>query len=317
MLGTICLIGKTATPLGVEAMWRRIRGWEQLKSPMMTKDLSGNDATVRMVIPSTKKQSRSSEVPLSSLSLHSIPSAFVSPTTQLENPPSSGPQRHTIAMSPLKQQRLLWVHSAEPTGVRRRDKATMTKIRRHIMKDIGISRRKPQQNPQFVIEMGSPRMDSLVPPFWSQDPLSLLEQEWGMDSFSAYGMCFLAAEGKRLLGNADALTSEGFSFPFAFTSSAFLRHFKPIFSDPSVLKGIYHRSSARIRVMALERSMGTISCIEANVAKPSFDLATADRVIYAVLSVICYNVSGAHGLYRYFLLPEPLMIVPQAVEPRV
>ncbi|KAH6632852.1 hypothetical protein F5144DRAFT_630633 [Chaetomium tenue] len=193
-------------------------------------------------------------------------------------------------MNPSKPQRLLWVHSAEPTGVRRRDKTTMTKIRRHIMKDIGISRRKPQQNPQFVIEMGSHPVNSLLLPFWNQNPLSVLEQQWGMDSFSAYGMSFLAAEGKRLLGNADALTSEGFSFPFAFTSSAFLRHFKPIFSDPSMLKGIYHRSSARIRVMALERSMGTISCIEANVAKPSFDLATADRVIYAVLSVICYNL---------------------------
>ncbi|KAH6848223.1 hypothetical protein B0I37DRAFT_159238 [Chaetomium sp. MPI-CAGE-AT-0009] len=111
-----------------------------------------------------------------------------------------------------------------------------------------------------------------------------------MDNFSAYGMTLLAAEGKRLLCSADALTSEGFSFPFAFTSSAFLRHFRPIFSDPSVLKGIYHQSSARIRVMALERSLGTISCIEATVAKPSFDLVTADRVICAVLSIICYNL---------------------------
>jgi hypothetical protein len=180
----------------------------------------------------------------------------------------------------------------------------MTKIRRHIMKDIGISRRKPQQNPQFVVEIGSPdsppmnSKNSLLPPFWSQDPLSVLEQQWGMDTFSAYGMSLLAAEGKRLLGDADASTSAGFSFPFAFTSSAFLRHFRPIFSDPSVLKGIYHQSSARIRVMALERSLGTISCIEASVAKPSLDLATADRVICAVLSVICYNVSETHVLYH-------------------
>lgn len=222
-------------------------------------------------------------------------------------PPSLNAVPVTTAMSPSKQQRLLWVHSTEPTSVRRRDKTTMTKIRRHIMKDIGISRRKPQQNPQFVVKIGSPDSptslpmnyeNSLVSPFWSQDPLSVLEQQWGMDTFSAYGMSLLAAEGKRLLGDADWSTSGGFSFPFAFTSSAFLRHFRPIFSDPSVLKGIYHRSSARIRVLALERSLGTISCIEATVAKPSFDLATADRVICAVLSVICYNVSGTHGLYH-------------------
>ncbi|KAL2198262.1 hypothetical protein P885DRAFT_23188, partial [Corynascus similis CBS 632.67] len=206
-------------------------------------------------------------------------------------------------MSPSKQQRLLWVHSTKPTGVRSRDKSTMTRIRRHIMEDIGISRRKPQRNPQFVIEMESPPtfanqpgVNSLLPPFWSQDPLSILEQQWRMDTFSAYGIYLLAVEGKRLLYNADALTSEGFTFPFAFTSSAFLRRFKAIFSNPSVLKGIYHQSSTRIRVMALERSLGTISCIEATMANPSFDLATADRVISAVLSIICYNLSGAHGL---------------------
>ncbi|KAK4248630.1 hypothetical protein C7999DRAFT_40142 [Corynascus novoguineensis] len=200
-------------------------------------------------------------------------------------------------MSPSKQQRLLWVHSTEPTGIRCRDKTTMTKIRRHIMEDIGISRRKPQRNPQFVIEIGSPPtfpnhpdVNSLLPPFWSQDPLSVLEQQWQMDTFSAYGISLLAAEGKRLLCNADAWTSEGFTFPFAFTSSAFLRHFSAIFSNSSVLKGIYHQSSGRIRVMALERSLGTISCIEATVANPSFDVATADRVISAVLSVICYNL---------------------------
>lgn len=210
-------------------------------------------------------------------------------------------------MSPSKQQRLLWVHSTEPTGVRRRDKPTMTKIRRHIMEDIGISRRKPQRNPQFVLEIESPpafanhpEVNSLLPPFWSQDPLSVLEQQWQMDSFSAYGLTLLAAEGKRLLCNADALTCEGFSFPFAFTSSAFLGHFGAIFSDPSVLKGIYHQSSVKIRAMALERSLGTISCIEAALANPIFELAIADRVIYAVLSVICYNVSGTHGLYRHF-----------------
>ncbi|KAK3305000.1 uncharacterized protein B0T15DRAFT_484776 [Chaetomium strumarium] len=203
-------------------------------------------------------------------------------------------------MSPFKQQRLHWVHSTEPTGVvRRHDKTTMTKIRRHIMKDIGLSRRKPQRNPQFVVEIGSPpafanhpEVNALLPPFWSQDPLSVLEQQWQMDTFSAYGLSLLAAEGKRLLctGSVDALTSEGFSFPFAFTASAFLRHFRAIFSDPSVLKGIYRQSSARIRVMALERSLGTISCINATVANPSFGLATGDRVIYAVLAVICYNL---------------------------
>ncbi|RYP59899.1 hypothetical protein DL771_010699 [Monosporascus sp. 5C6A] len=209
-------------------------------------------------------------------------------------------------MNPAKKQHLLFVPSIGPTDVHRHDKTSRTKIRRHVMEHIGISRRKPQRNPQFSIEMRPPvitnshDLKTLAPPFWSQDPLSVLEQQWRMDTFSAYGVTLLAAEGKRLLGNTDALTTEGFSFPFAFTSSAFLRHFRAIFSNPSMLKAIYHQSSARIRVMALERSLGTISCIEKTMANPSFALATGDRVIYAVLSVICYNASGTQVLHRQF-----------------
>ncbi|KAL2676442.1 hypothetical protein Neosp_010200 [[Neocosmospora] mangrovei] len=182
-------------------------------------------------------------------------------------------------MDPSKKKRLLFVHSTGPTHVHGRDKTSKAKIRRHVMEDIGKSRRKPQRNPQFMIEM----------PFWSQDPLSMLEQQWGMDAFSAYGITLLGSEGKRFFDNAGALTPEGFSFPFAFTSSAFLRHFKVIFSDQSILKAIHRQSSARIKVVALERALGTITCIEAAMANPSFDPAIGDRVVYAILSIICYN----------------------------
>ncbi|EEU38087.1 uncharacterized protein NECHADRAFT_48037 [Fusarium vanettenii 77-13-4] len=183
-------------------------------------------------------------------------------------------------MDPSKKKRLLFVHSTGPTHVHGRDKTSRAKIRRHVMEDIGKSRRKPRRNPQFMIKM----------PFWSQDPLSVLEQQWGMDAFSAYGITLLGSEGKRFLGNADALTPEGFSFPFAFTSSAFLRHFKAIFSDQSILKAIHRQSSARIKVVALERALETITCIEAAMASPSFDPAIGDRVFYAILSIICYNL---------------------------
>ncbi|KAH7247703.1 hypothetical protein B0J15DRAFT_449749 [Fusarium solani] len=199
-------------------------------------------------------------------------------------------------MDPSKKKRLLFVHSTGPTHVHGRDKTSRAKIRRHVMEDIGKSRRKPQRNPQFMIEMrpseftNNMGLDSLRLPFWSQDPLSVLEQQWGMDAFSAYGITLLGSEGKRFFGNADALTPEGFSFPFAFTSSAFLRHFKAIFSDQPILKAIYHQSSARIKVVALERALETITCIEATMANPSFDPAMGDRVVYAILSIICYNL---------------------------
>lgn len=70
MPGTICLIGKTPTPLSAEVVWRRIRRWEKFKSPMMTKDFPVT--TAMMVIPSSKKQSQSSEVSLPSLFLPSF-----------------------------------------------------------------------------------------------------------------------------------------------------------------------------------------------------------------------------------------------------
>src|SRR4051812_48638998 len=51
-----------------------------------------------------------------------------------------------------KKRRLLFLHSDTrnpPTQSRTRNKALDTKVRRHLMVDIGISRRKPSKAPQF------------------------------------------------------------------------------------------------------------------------------------------------------------------------
>ena len=199
------------------------------------------------------------------------------------------------AMTPYEMEGLLFVHSNGPTHVHRRDKTTSTKIRRYVMGNIGKSRRKPRRNPQFSIEMrrvAFTDLTPLMPPFWSQDPLNILEQQWPMDMFSAYGISLLAVEGERLLENTHVLSSQGFLFPFAFTSSAFLRHYSAIFSDSHMLRAINSKSSAKFKVKALERSLETISCIEAALTDPSLEVATGDRVVSAVLSVTCYNVGA-------------------------
>lgn len=217
------------------------------------------------------------------------------------------PKINIAVMDPGKKQRLLFVHSTGPTHVHQRDKVTKTGIRRHIMHDIGKARRKTKRNPQFDISMlplGDAEQlahESFARPFWHQDPLTLLEQQWEMDAFSAYGISLLLSEGKTLLTLGNDSAAASFWFPFAFTSSAFLHHFKFIFSSAPVLKEIYHQSAARAGFMALNRSIGTVSCIEATIAKPSPHLAVGDNVIRAVLAVICYNVSATPVSKFHFL----------------
>jgi hypothetical protein len=201
-------------------------------------------------------------------------------------------------MDPSNKQRLLFIHSAGPTHVHQRDKTTTTSIRRHVMHEIGKKRRKTKRNPQFDMSMlpitqaNQLALEPLARPFWHQDPLTLLEQQWQMDVFSAYGIALLLVEGKRLFVPENSAAPVGFLFPFAFTSSAFLQHFKSIFSDASVLKDVYHQSSTKGVSMALRRSTGTISCIEETIAKPASHLLYGDKIIRAVMAVICYNVSA-------------------------
>jgi hypothetical protein len=72
-------------------------------------------------------------------------------------------------------------------------------------------------------------VESPVFPFWSRNPLVMLERHWGMDMFSAYGIAFVMTEGanRRLRSNSKGLTGGGdFWFPFAFRALEFLRHFR-------------------------------------------------------------------------------------------
>lgn len=118
-------------------------------------------------------------------------------------------------METSNSQPFLYVDCNVPTRVRRHDKVLERNIRRHVMVDIGKARRKPPRNPQFDLKMPLSHADEtigekcrdpndsaksyrrpwpesqLMRPFWDQHPLTVLEQQWGMDEFSAYGIILL------------------------------------------------------------------------------------------------------------------------------
>lgn len=119
---------------------------------------------------------------------------------------------------------LLFINSAGPARSGPRDQATTRQIRQHVMRDIGKARRKPRRNPQVDLEVRSPKktagpssasctcaaaglnhvqvlcdscsqlaagtanLPPLSRPFWDQHPLAMMEHNWEMDSFAAYGL---------------------------------------------------------------------------------------------------------------------------------
>lgn len=145
---------------------------------------------------------------------------------------------------PPKKRRLLFLHAdtRNPTTQRRtRSKSLDTKVRRHLMVDIGMSRRKPSKAPQFVTFVWSlaetsealsstgqgehsmsrdvdhsevPAKDLVVPEtaarytaLYTVTPptlhtLSVFEKEWGEDSFSAYGFTLIMVAGRNAMGSS-------------------------------------------------------------------------------------------------------------------
>ena len=83
-----------------------------------------------------------------------------------------------------------------------------------------------------------------------------------------------------------------FWFPLAFKKSAFLHHYQQLFASPDITIQLYLRSAGELRSLALERSLETIQCVESTLASSDTTIAMSDRVLNAVLAMICYNVSA-------------------------
>ena len=68
-----------------------------------------------------------------------------------------------------------------------------------------------------------------------------------------------------------------------------------MFNSPNVLIPLYRRSAKKLRSWSLERSLETIQCIESTLSSSDVSTATSDRVLHAVLALVCYNVSSTLG----------------------
>ncbi|KAI0112105.1 hypothetical protein GGR51DRAFT_508062 [Nemania sp. FL0031] len=215
-----------------------------------------------------------------------------------------------------KKTPLLFVNTIGPTHVHGRDHKTKTKIRQHIMLDIGRERRKTPRNPQLDIVLQLPdhnnaeqaaqseisrhnddsvlarrHVSTLARPFWGQHPLDVLDSHWGMDVFSAYGIMLMLIEGRNLVSaGSTGRSTESFIFPFAFQKSAFLRHHSQLITTPDRLAGVSHEKPTRFEVMALQRSLGTISCIESGLAGTSLEKTSTERIILAIIAIISFNL---------------------------
>ncbi|KAL7787048.1 hypothetical protein V8C37DRAFT_391267 [Trichoderma ceciliae] len=215
---------------------------------------------------------------------------------------------------------LLFINSTSSAHSRPQDEATKRQIRKHVMRDIGKARRKPPRNPQVNLRIrsptaipassssssaavglsdpsgsiqlapqallqqhaGQPRLPSPARPFWDQHPLALMELNWGMDAFAAYGLALAVSWEKSF---RDPLASR-FWFPFAFKASDFCRNF---LTGPEVRAAIHSQTKERSTAFALARSTEIMACIKKRLRNPNISIATGVTVIHAVMGCICYN----------------------------
>ncbi|KAL4965768.1 uncharacterized protein BDV14DRAFT_51055 [Aspergillus stella-maris] len=220
-------------------------------------------------------------------------------------------------MSPEKA--FLFIHQNGPTKTEYQTKKIKSDVRRHVMLEIGRSRRKARRNPRLEVvarplapstedtsdsdpavhaETKSPsslfqiqgKASSPERPFWDQHPLVVLERQWEMDTFSAYGIAFVVSEGRHFVSKDAKQVQGGFWFPFAFRASAFLHHFRDAFTSPQLLKSITAALSKEFQIIALRRMSETIACIGTILSGHDLRQVTANNVIRGVLACICYNL---------------------------
>ncbi|KAH7266806.1 uncharacterized protein BKA55DRAFT_589329 [Fusarium redolens] len=214
---------------------------------------------------------------------------------------------------PPEKKRLLFINTNENNFPYHRNHGNLisSKVRRHVMLDIGKSRRKPPKDRQYVTltwqtQKNTSREESSEIRYYGNKTtpercqvasgtptlyaLAVFEKEWGEDSFSAYGFTLIMATGKNAVSGT--YSADTFWSPFAFRKSAFLKHYQEIFSSPDILIPLYRHSAQELNSLALERSLMTIQCIESRLASSDMRWATSDNVISAVLALICYNFTN-------------------------
>jgi len=134
-------------------------------------------------------------------------------------------------MEPQNKKRFLFLHSDNPTQRRSRSRSLDARVRRHLMVDIGRSRRKPSKPYPFVTlewqsnnrqgqdstnreirndQVAQAPAEGLMAPCYTSalyttppilHVLSVFEKEWGEDRFSAYGFALIKVAGENALSS--------------------------------------------------------------------------------------------------------------------
>jgi hypothetical protein len=126
---------------------------------------------------------------------------------------------------PPEKKRLLFINTNENNFPYHRNHGNLisSKVRRHVMLDIGKSRRKPPKDRQYVTltwqtQKNTSREESSEIRYYGNKTtpercqvasgtptlyaLAVFEKEWGEDSFSAYGFTLIMATGKNAVSGS-------------------------------------------------------------------------------------------------------------------
>lgn len=224
---------------------------------------------------------------------------------------SSNALRLAQANTPPEPQ-FLFVDSTSSTVGKQKDGETRRRIRKHIMRDIGRSRRKKTRNPQFELELvdhagpstSSPsstsNIDTLISDdvpaitsdeglksalpgiFWDEHPLTVVDTHWGVDPFVAYALAMALASSK----NRPCTHTGCFWFPFAFRDSTFFRR---MLTGTDVEQSFLRETLAKSQNLGLARYNGSLGSLQRQLADPDVAIATSDGVVRGIIGLICYN----------------------------
>lgn len=124
-------------------------------------------------------------------------------------------------------------------------------------------------------------------PFWNQNPLQILDDDWGMDPFALYTMA-LALNGNTATSSSYAELSQRrqyFLFPFAPANS---RSFRDLLVSPTMRDAVA-RDFGRGMSICLRRCASGLRCINSAIASMSPQASLETPVIMAIIGFICYN----------------------------
>ncbi|KAI0380713.1 hypothetical protein F5Y04DRAFT_96652 [Hypomontagnella monticulosa] len=221
----------------------------------------------------------------------------------------------------MDSQKYLFVNLTQDK--RSKDRRTAREIRTYVMQDIGKARRKTRRNVRVplklrsspppwapsIIDMTSvaghvnstvrslqdedleveshpperPAGGGLPRPFWTQNPLQILDDCWGMDPFALYAVALAVNASSSNAGPSQR--PQYFLFPFAPANSP---SFRDLLLSPYMRDAVI-RDSREGTLICLRRYASGLRCIKSSIASLSPQASLETPVMLAIIGLICYN----------------------------